>query len=288
MPSFRQGRCDYPDSEPRFVIQAMVTHLQRDIGVRYHPGRKAEADVFQPEDSFVYGVIQGQGGTCGNLPVVYTAVGRRLGYPLMLAETKTHLFCRWDALPWGECFNIEASGEGVSFFEDDHYQTGRFEMRPETIDACGYLESLSPRAEVASFMGQRGACWMQERNYGEAATAYAWANELDPRRGRLYSFLTYQAMQRWKETLQARLPSKLFPKLDLGLPEQQFRALTREAERELIGLRVLEGVLNDSDYERRWWGPLQRNPNVRPAGMPETLSIDYRWNRPGRKAVLTA
>lgn len=29
------GRCDYPDSEPRFRIQAMITHLQRDLGVRY-------------------------------------------------------------------------------------------------------------------------------------------------------------------------------------------------------------------------------------------------------------
>jgi hypothetical protein len=288
MPYFHRGRCDYPDSEPRFRIQAMITHLQRDIGVRYHPGRKKDTDVFQPEDSFVYGVIQGEGGTCGNLPIIYTAIGRRLGYPLMLGTTRTHGFCRWDSLPCGECFNIEASGEGVSFFPDEHYRIGRFEMPPETVEACGYIESLSPREEVATFMGQRAACWMQEKNYREAATAYARATELDPRRRQLYGFLTWQSAKRWKETLQARLPSRLFPKLDLGLPEQQFKALSREAEREIIGLRVLESLLNDPDYERRWWGPLRRNPDIRPTGMPETLSINYRWNQPGRKALLTA
>jgi hypothetical protein len=118
---------------------------------------------------------------------------------------------------------------------------------------------------------------MQEQNYNEAATAFAWANELDPRR-RQHGFLTWQALRRWKETLQARLPSRLFPKLDLGLPESQFRNLPRELEREMIGLRVLEGLLNDADYERRWWGPLRRDPERRPSGLPDQLHVDYRWN----------
>ncbi|HET6575036.1 MAG TPA: hypothetical protein VFG68_15625 [Fimbriiglobus sp.] len=287
MPAFRRGQCDYPESEPKFRVQAMITHLQRDIGVRYHPGRIAEDAVFQPEDSFVYGVIQGQGGTCGNLPVVYAAVGRRMGYPLMLGTTKNHLFSRWDALPGGECFNIEASGEGVSFFDDNHYRTGRFEMPIETVMACGYIESLSPREELASFMCQRAECWMQEKNYQEAVTTFAWANELESRREQ-YAFLTWQAMKVWHETQVARIPSRLFPKLDLGLPPQQFRRLTRLAEREIIGMRVTEDLLNDPDLERRWWAPLRRNPYRRPDGMPETLRIDFRWNRPAREAVLVA
>ncbi|WP_088254005.1 hypothetical protein [Fimbriiglobus ruber] len=287
IPYFHQGRCDFPHSEPRFRIQAMITHLQRDIGVRYHPGRKAETDVFQPEDSFVYGVIQGEGGTCGNLPTIYTAVGRRLGYPMMLATTRTHGFCRWDLLPRGDCFNIEASGEGVSFFPDEHYRSGRFEMSPETVAACGYLESLSPRQEVAKFMGQRASCWMREKNYGEAAISFAWATELDPRRQQFYLYLTWQSIKKWKETVQSRLPSRLFPNLDLGLPAQQFRSLSRELEREMIGLRVLEGLLCNPVYERRWWEPLRRCPTVRPVGMPDILSVDFRWNRPGHEAILT-
>ena len=139
MPHFHRGRCDYPDSEPKFRIQAMITHLQRDIGIQFHPNRKRDEDVFQPEDSFIYGVTQGDGGTCGNLPIVYAAVGRRMGYPLKLVATRWHGFCRWDeGSRLGERFNIEASGEGVSFFENEHYRTGHYSMPSEEVRAFGY------------------------------------------------------------------------------------------------------------------------------------------------------
>jgi hypothetical protein len=163
MPMFYSGRCDYPDSEPRFRIQAMITYLQRDLGIRYRLGRRDDNAVFEPADNFLHGIIQGEGGTCGSLPVLYAAIGGRLGYPLMLATTRCHLYVRWDALPGGDCFNIEASGDGVSFFPDEYYCTGPFAMPAETIKACGYLESLSPREELASFLVQRGECWMQEK-----------------------------------------------------------------------------------------------------------------------------
>jgi hypothetical protein len=170
------------------------------------------------------------------------AWAEQMGYPLMLAMTRCHQYVRWDALPWGECFNIEASGDGVSFFPDDHYRTGRFEMPPGTIRVCGYLQSLSPREEVASFLVQRGECWMQEQVYGEALTAFAWANELDPRRQQ-HALLTLQAMKKWDEQLRAKLPPRHFPKLDIGLPPPQFRQIPREVEREIIRLRVMEGLL---------------------------------------------
>ena len=163
MPFFHSGRCDYPESEPMFRIQAMITHLQRDLGVRYHPDRIVDDAVLRPADSFLYGVLHGSGGTCGSLPVLYAAVGRRLGYPIQLVKTKGHLFCRWEG---AERFNIEASGRGTSFYPDAHYRTGRFKMPPETVKVCGYLESLSPREEVADLMAQRAECWMQEKNYG--------------------------------------------------------------------------------------------------------------------------
>ncbi len=284
LPHFRRGHCDYPGSEPKFRIQAMITHLQRDLGARYHPGRIADDAVFRPEDSFVHGVVQGEGGTCGSLPIVYTAVSRRLGYPVMLADTRGHLYCRWDAPPQGECFNIEASGEGVSFFPDEHYRTGRYALTDEEAAGCGYLQSLSPRDELALFQSQRGFCWLQERDFGQAATAFAWANELAPRRQ--HAWMAGKALNEWRAAVQARLPSRLFPKLDLGLPAPQFFQLPRAAEREMIALRVIEGFLNDPDLERRWWGPMRRDPWGRPPGLPEVLKVDYRWDRPAREAAL--
>ena len=148
MSLFHQGKCDYPDSQPKFRIQAMITHLQRDLHLVYHPDRRAEDSIFKPEDSFLHGLLHGGGGTCGSMSVLYVAVGRRLGYPLLLVSAKCHLFCRWEGL---EQFNIEGAGQGISFHPDEHYRNGTFAMPPETVKACGYLESLSPREEVAGF-----------------------------------------------------------------------------------------------------------------------------------------
>lgn len=60
-----------------------------------------------------------------------------------------------------------------------------------------------------------------------------------------------------------------------------------EVERELIRMRVLEALLRDPDYERRWWGPLRRAPGRRPAGLPDRFRVDYRWND-GAVEMITA
>ena len=270
------------ESEAQYRVVAMVTHLQRDLGVRYHPQRIAPDAVFQPEDSFVYGIIQGDGGTCGSLPILYAAVGRRLGYPIKLAATRNHLFCRWDAGADGERFNIEGSGHGVSFFDDAHYRTGHYEMPAETIRACGYLESLTPREELASFLCQRGECWKQEKNYREAIDAYAWAHELDPRREQ-YRFLTAQTLDHWRKTLRSRIPSRHFPRLDIGMPARQFQRMPKEVEKEIIAQCIIEGFLDDRVMEAKWWSRLRARPSVRPTGLPKVFHVDFQWHEPGRR-----
>lgn len=281
MPMFHSGRCDYPESEPKFRIQAMITHLQRDMGVRYHPGRMADISAFEDVDHFLHGIFLSEGGTCGSMPVLYVAVGRRLGYPVGLVTTRNHLFARWDGSPGGERFNIEGAGNGISFFPDAHY---RQDMPPEAIRACRYLESQSPRRELAGFMSQRAHCFQDRKDWHEASIAFAWANELAPgldgQGSGMYALLTVQALRAWDEALRRRLPRRLFPKLDIGLPAHYFRELPREIERELIRMRVQQSVLDDADYERRWWAPLRSRPYTRPAGLPEVLRIDYRWNSP--------
>jgi hypothetical protein len=274
-PHFRQGRGDYPDSEGQFRVQAMVTHLQRDLGVRYHPERRSEDSVFRPEDTFLYGILFGQGGTCGSLPTLYAAVGRRLGYPIKLATTKGHLFCRWEG---AERFNIEAAGRGVSFYPDEHYRTGRFEMPPQTISVCGYLQPLTPREEVAGMMCQRAECWTQERTYGEAVISYAWAHELDPRRMQ-HEFLFKQAIRSWDEALRNDIPP-YFPRIEATIRERQFTQMPEAAELAIVRLRVAEQVLNDPDWKQRWWAPARRNPAERPKDFPNALKVDYRWNQP--------
>jgi hypothetical protein len=281
MPQHNAGRGDYPESEPRFRIQAMVTHLQRDLGVRYHPDRIADDSVHQPEDKFVSGIIQGEGGTCANLPVMYAAVGRRMGYPIKLARAWAHLYCRWDEGPGGDNFNIEASGHGASFVPDDHYRTGRYALSPATEQEWGLLKSLTPREELRGFLSQRGHVWMQLKNYREAAVAFAWAQELDPQRPH-FSPLAMHALRMWREEVDRELPRRLFPLLDILYPPPLFRTLPPDFEYQLIGLTLTRRLLDTPILDVRWWIPLRLNPDQRPPDLPDTIPAEFRWTAPDR------
>jgi hypothetical protein len=115
LPQFHRKRCDFGNSEAYFRALAMITVLQRDMGLRYNPNKIADDAVFEAADSFICGAVIGQGGTCATIPVVYTSVGRRLGYPIKLVAARGqvwgHCFARWDD-PSGERFNIEAANQG--------------------------------------------------------------------------------------------------------------------------------------------------------------------------------
>src|SRR5688572_3772754 len=61
---FHRKRYAYHNSEGYFRVLAMITVLQRDLGVRYNP-EKIPLDVpLDTEDSFIHGVLHGNGGTC--------------------------------------------------------------------------------------------------------------------------------------------------------------------------------------------------------------------------------
>jgi hypothetical protein len=94
----------------------------------------------------------------------------------------------------------------------------------------------------------------------------------------------WQVLKAWAEELRRRLPGRLFPKLEIGLPAHHFRELPWEIEREFIRLQVQQAVLTDPEYERQWWAPLRARPFTRPRGLPEVLRIDYRWNQPAARA----
>ena len=161
----------YHHSEAYLRAEMLLQALQVDLGVQYN---MAAAHNFAFNDSrvaFIHGMIPapGQtakdtpGGTCASMPVMYVAVGRRLGYPLKLVLTKGHVFVRWNGQDhpnpaWRERFNIEGSGEGFSSFSDDYYKTWPLKITDADVKANGYLLSLTPREEFAVFLASRGHC----------------------------------------------------------------------------------------------------------------------------------
>jgi hypothetical protein len=187
---------NYGWSLGRFFCYMLLQVLQEDCGVRYNPARKFNPDFCLPEDVFIHGILQdgGAGGTCASMPVVYVAVGHRLGLPLKLVEGRGHYFFRWDdprgtIIRWpdlGECwipsdrFNVEGTGEGIAFHDDAYYI--RWPQLWTEIDfAHGrYLRSLTPKEEFASFLVQRGECFWDLGQHLEALKAYHFARILVP------------------------------------------------------------------------------------------------------------
>ena len=110
--------------------------------MRYNPALICEPDPSHRwdlhgfEDSrnlFIHGVVSGHGGTCTSMPLMYLAVGRRLGYPLRLVLAKAHLFVRWEETG-GERFNIEATTtRGLNTFSDDYYRKWPLEITEDEM-----------------------------------------------------------------------------------------------------------------------------------------------------------
>ena len=60
------------------------------------------------------------------MPILYIAIGRRLGYPLYLVQAREHFFgAGWEETG-GERFNIEATTLGFTPRDDEHFRLFRF------------------------------------------------------------------------------------------------------------------------------------------------------------------
>ncbi len=153
----------YRNSEAYLRASMMIQVLQEDLGVKYNMERVRDIDFTKSQDLFIHGMIgHDNGGTCVSMPVLYTAIARRLGYPIFLTTAKAHVFCRWD--DGKERFNIEGSGNGFSAFDDEHYMKWPKPISPEEVEAGYYLKSLSPGEELAVFLSARGHCLEQQTN----------------------------------------------------------------------------------------------------------------------------
>ncbi|MBN2583971.1 MAG: hypothetical protein JXL80_12970 [Planctomycetes bacterium] len=184
----------YRHSEAYLRAEMLVQVLCEDLGVKYDLSAK---DTFAYNDSrvaFIHGMIptKGQtiaetpGGTCASMPVLYVAVGRRLGYPLKLVTTRGHVFVRWDGKDhlnpaWRERINMEGT-HGFSSYPDDYYKTWPAKVTEAEIKINGYFVSLTPSEELAEFLASRGHCGTDNGQLAFAARCFENAYRYDTQR----------------------------------------------------------------------------------------------------------
>jgi hypothetical protein len=201
---------DFHDSWAYFRILVLATVLQEDCGVRYNPDLVQRDDFFaNAENLFIHGVLMGKGGTCSSLPPVYVAVGRRLGYPLRLVQTRNHLFARWDDAVSRERFNVECTSRGLNCHPDEYYLTWPMPADPSEAARCDWLTSLGPHEELAVFLANRGHCCHDNGRFRDAVEAFRGACSLAPRNAGHASCLA-ASFERWQHQAgRERVP--LFP-----------------------------------------------------------------------------
>jgi hypothetical protein len=272
LPDFRKRPQDYQNSEAYYRALALITVLQRDLGIRYNPDKTSEDAKFDLEDTFAHGVLTGKGGTCASLPVVYVAVGRRLGYPMRLVDAPCHLLCRWDE-PGGERFNIEATNLGMNTPSDNYYREGRYPLSAGQQAASRFLQSQTPREELAGFLAQRGYRWLDHARYKEAAESFIWASARAPDH-KPHAQSAVETLDRWKKRIKGLLPPN-FPVIRVNMPlARRYPDVPAWVEKEHIGNEGREKLLQDPEFVRKVVKPLWASPQRRPPQIPQQIVIN--------------
>ena len=241
---FRIRPHEFHDSPAYFCMLVLATVVYRDLGIRYNSARirppdanelnHYEPDYFDSRDYFIHGMIGGPGGTCASMPVLYVALGRRLGYPLKLARAKCHLFVRWDD-PRGERLNVEATCAGLLTYPDDHYKQWPLPMTSAESQSTYWLHSLRPQEEVAAFRAGRALCLWTHGHWADALRETGVAGRLTP--GSLFCLWQVKHLYKRYRTIMATKTCEEIGRI--GLSRQEEIALQK------CIVRVHEGRLRE-------------------------------------------
>jgi hypothetical protein len=172
---------DYRNSYAFFRVLCLVTMIERGVGVKYDPAAIGSSNFRDASADFLPGVVARRLATCASFPVLYVALGRRLGYPMYLAIAKGHVFAKWVSPDSGEHFNIDALGHGLNTPPDEHYLTWPRPLTSRDLATGDFLRPLRPQEELSLFLCTRGHCLADNGRLDEARAVYEAANRLWPR-----------------------------------------------------------------------------------------------------------
>jgi hypothetical protein len=212
---------DWGHCEPMWRMSHVVTAIKLDLGVVYNPELAGDWDsdeikAHNAADYFVHGLLDDDRsrrmGTCASIPVLVTAVARRLGYPVKLVVAGRHVFARWDGD--GVCFNIEASNPaGMTVLPNDDYRKRiRQTEKMGGPDSPYYLRSLSPAEEFGLFLSFRTECLMHEARYEETLLWSARSLQFAPDDPAFPHTASYAADLALKHRLWRRNPNAKIPR----------------------------------------------------------------------------
>ena len=187
LPAFEKNAARYDNSLAKFKAVTLALTIQQDLKCGYNmdlitSGAMTDMRSMRffrnPEDVFITGLLKRRKGTCASIPVLFVAIGRRLHYPVYLAHTKGHLYCRWD--DGRENFNIEVTGQGVDTPPDSFYRGPPYNPSEADIRSEGMLRNLTNQESLAVFLETSAANREANGDWHLAFLFYGMALKLRP------------------------------------------------------------------------------------------------------------
>jgi len=176
---FHRNPGKFENSQAKFRVLLLISVLQKDFNIHYNDRGPRNCDFSNAKNPFIHGMIDDtNGGTCASMPVMYVAVGRRLGYPMSIVLAKTHIFARWDDDT--ERFNIEGTNAWFDDHPDSYYRKWPHPITKVELKQGWYLKPLTPAEELAVFLQNRAYCLMDNGRFKEAKLAFARSYQLAP------------------------------------------------------------------------------------------------------------
>ena len=187
LPAFKKHAARYDNSLAKFKAVTLALTIQQDLKCGYNidlitsgamNDLRSRRFFRNPDDIFITGLLKRGKGTCSSLPVLFVALGRRLHYPVYLAHTKGHLYCRWD--DGQEDFNIEVTGQGVDTPPDSFYKGPPYNPSEADIAQEGMLRNLTNAESLALFIETSAANREANNDIHLAFLFYSMALKLRP------------------------------------------------------------------------------------------------------------
>jgi hypothetical protein len=181
----------FKNSLAYFRMAMLATVLVQDLRIQYNPEREKQLEnghilrstddektfFADSKDVFVHGLLGGKHyGTCASLPFLYVAIGRRLGYPVTLATTKTHRYVRYEEGN-GKHLNVEAT-EHRAFLtpsDDDYKNPWEMHLSDEEVKGMVYLQPMSNKEILGHSLLTRSAVLRSMKQYDKQAETWATA-----------------------------------------------------------------------------------------------------------------
>lgn len=213
---FRENPDKFENSYAKFRVLLLISVLQQDFGIHYNDRGLRNVDFTNSKNPFLHGMIDDtNGGTCASMPIMYVAVGRRLGYPMTLVLAKKHIFARWEDPLTRERLNIEGTNARFDDHSDDYYRNWPDVITDAEMQLGWFLKPLTAAEELAVFLQNRAFCLLANGRPAQAHQAFTRSYQLAPQNPLGPRQINYAAQaarrQQGLRRQPRRLPSALPP-----------------------------------------------------------------------------